>query len=731
MFHALGRWIARRPSAFIAAWALAVAAAAAYAISMGPPPVAEVGSFLPPDSAYNQALELSRREFPQLAHQSQVVILAHRPAGLTPPDFAWLNRVADEAAIRTGGRALSPANPFLEHRLVSPDRQAALAVINLNDNYISPRSIQAVQRVEELIRADAPPALTVEITGSGGIGRDYFDATERALDKTTYVTVAAVLLILVIVYRSPVGALIPLVSIGASVYVAFVLMDVLARAGWTVGNVERIFAVVLLFGAGVDYALFWIARYREDAHDAPDLAAAAERATRFAGPAILASAGTTICGLLTLLDADLTPWQNSGRILAPILVVSLLTALTLSPPLARVFRNALFWPAGMRAAPTLGQRRFWPPIADLVVTRPKSVLAAGVLLLGVPAVLAARLEPRFDSLSQLPPGSSSQRGYLLANEHFPIGTLYSNELFLEFNEPVDDPERLARISTDLNRRLRDVPGVIDVYSLDTPLGRGNTPDAAVLAGLVSRFARGYYVSGSRRVLRFEVLIGHLAFSKEAMTILETVRGLAEDEAARLDDAPPPRVHATGLTPYIIGVRDVADSDLLRVMILATAVIAVIVLALVRDLPLTLFMLLATWLTFGATLMLADLFFAHVMHDNGLDYKVRLIVFVIVMAVGQDYNIFLVTRLYQEPPDVTPAEAARRAIVRTGSVISSCGLIMAATLGSLWAGKLALLQQTGFALALGVLIDTFLVRPLLIPSFFLAARRRRTRRAPAP
>jgi RND superfamily putative drug exporter len=201
--------------------------------------------------------------------------------------------------------------------------------------------------------------------------------------------------------------------------------------------------------------------------------------------------------------------------------------------------------------------------------------------------------------------------------------------------------------------------------------------------------------------------------------------VAGEEAGKLADRyGTAKVFVSGLTSYILSVRDIVNGDQARVMILATIVIGLIVLVLIRHLTLTLFMLLATWLTFGATISLSHLFFTNVMGAEGLDWKVRLIVFVIVVAVGQDYNVFLAARLFQELPRAGRVEAVRRAIVSTGSVISNCGLIMAATLGSLWAGKLSLLQQTGFSLALGVLIDTFFVRPVLIPSFFLAIHRSR-------
>lgn len=246
-----------------------------------------------------------------------------------------------------------------------------------------------------------------------------------------------------------------------------------------------------------------------------------------------------------------------------------------------------------------------------------------------------------------------------------------------------------------------------------------------LANLLSQLAAEFYVSKSSKVVRLEILIDHLPFSPEAMKIVEQAMAVSREEAGRLGGRyGKVEILGSGLTAYVLSVREVVQADQRRVMFLATLVIGLIVLGLIRHLRLTMFMLLATWLTFGATVTLSDLFFTHVMGTYGLDWKVRLIVFVIVVAVGQDYNIFLAARLFQELPQAGPAEAARRAIVSTGAVISNCGLIMAATLGSLWAGKLTLLQQAGFSLALGVLIDTFFVRPILIPSFFLMVMRSR-------
>ncbi|MHC4799395.1 MAG: MMPL family transporter, partial [Planctomycetota bacterium] len=692
---------------------------------------------LPYESSHNQAVRLIQEAFPRLAARSQIVVIAQRGEGLTDQDIDWLDQLAQSSGTATGGRTLSPGEKVFESRLASRDKKSAMVVVNLSSNFISPKTIESVRAVEGLISEAGPPSgLTVEITGTAGIGRDYARATAQALHNTTWVTIFAVLMILIVIYRSPVGALVPLLSIGSSVYLAFVLLALLSRVGWEISDMERIFAVVLLFGAGVDYALFWISRYRESLREAADFNLSALRATESSGPAILASAATTICGLTTMLATDLVPTQSAGRILAVVLMVSVLAALTLSPAVSRLLGRWLFWPISHQAQPSIGQRYFWPPLATWVTRRPGAVLLTGTFLLGLLALLSLRIDFRFDSLSELPEGSSSSRGFAIAQKHFSKGQLYSNTLLLRYDGPPQSPEALPAISESLTKSIAGLEGVYDVYSLSSPVG--TLPRSAVerIYSYLSKVAHKlslsqlnpatqFYLDSSASILRFEILIDYLPFSFEAMDVMERVRELAEVTAGQgLATDQGAEVLLAGPTPDVLAVREVAGRDQILVMVLATVVIALIVLVLVRDLPLTVFMLLATWLTYGATLTVSEFFFVEVLGEPGLDWKVRLIVFVIVVAVGQDYNIFLVTRLLQEPADVSDADAARRAIVSTGSVISSCGLIMAATLGSLWAGGLLLLQQVGFALALGILVDTFFVRPLLIPSFYLATKRRR-------
>ncbi len=735
MFHRLGQWIARNPGAVIALWALALAAGVGWSLSLGTLPPAEVGSFLPDDAPNNVANRIMREAFPQLASLATAVVIIEREEGLTEEDLRWLNSAVDRAAKRIGEqlasedesqqpRIVSPSNPVLRERMVSPERKAALALINLQSHFISERTIHAVETIESTVHDSTPNGLTVEITGQAGIGRDFFLATREALDRTTWVTIIAVLVILTFVYRSPIGAMVPLLAVGSSVYLAIILLKTLAWQGWSISNMEHLFAVVLLFGAGVDYAFFWVARYREELAAGSPPTEACAAAMRSAGPAILASALTTICGLSTLFAADLLPAKVAGQVLPIALSISLVAALTLIPALVRVFRGALFWPSNAAAQTTFGQKRLWPFVAAMVTRRPRTVFAIGGLILLIPGLYALTIQFRFDSLSQLPEGTSSKRGFDIAHRHFPQGEIYSTHILVDFDAGLRSAADARPFAHDLTRRMLGVEGVVDVYALSDPVG---TRSDLELGFLMKRFAGGLYYAHEPSVLRFEVLIEPPPFSYRAMDIVEQLQTEAREALrAKASEGWVGQVYFAGLTSYIVGVRNISDSDQLRIMILASLVIGVIVYLLLRDLPMTLFMILATWLTFGAAITFSEWVVTQFAGLNGLDYKVRLIVFVIMVAVGQDYNIFLVTRWLQEPPEVSDAEAVRRAIVSTGSVISSCGLIMAATLGSLWAGGLSLLQQTGLALASGILIDTFFVRPILIPSFFLATKRRRHR-----
>ena len=696
----------------------------------------EPQSLIPADQPYNVAVELARRAFPSLASRTRTVLVFERPGGLNESDHAYLGkltaRLAAAATEYSAWRVQSPTSqPFLRTRLLSSDGQAAMILVHSDSNYVTHRSGAEVTRIESLARQDLPTGLTLEVTGEGGLGRDLAAASQEAFRRTTWVTVMALLVILAGVYRAPLAALVPLLAVAASVYAALSALNLLALAGWGISNTEKTFTVVLLFGSGIDFSLFWMSRYREELALLGTADDAFVSALGSTGPAIATSAATTVFGFLMLMSANLLPSHNAGRALGFALLIALAAALTLVPALSRLLRKVLFWPRASRP-PAEGRSRVWAAAAKPVIRRPGVVFVIVVLLLAGPVWSGVNVEYHYDALGVVPAGSSSARGQRIAERHFSAGDLFSWSCLIESPAVTANATTEAERAGQLADLVTGVDGVTDVWSIADPLGRQNanslTAAAIRSAGLAQ--AMPYYVGTDPPCLRLEVMLDAPPLSRRAMATCTAVTDLVRAWADRTL-GPDARVHGTGLTPYILNIKSISDADQRRVMILVAAVICLIVWVWVRDIPLTICMVAATLAVYAATLGATDVFFRDVLGRPGIDWKVKLFLFVVLVAVGQDYNIFVVSRIRQEHRRRPAGDAVRRAITRTGSVVSSCGLIMAATLGSLAATGLSLLQQLGFAFAFGVLLDTFLIRPLLVPAFYLLARRGRGLRSPAP
>jgi RND superfamily putative drug exporter len=680
---------------------------------------------LPPDQPYSQAVAFAREAFPRLAGQTRTVLVFAAEGGLTADHERFLQKLTqelfDDLAPQRGWKILSPFHDlYLRPRLLAADNRAALIAVVSDVNYLTLRSIHDVGYLTDHVRKNLPPGLTFETTGEGGMGRDIAKAAEEAFHRTTWVTLLALMGILALIYRAPLAVFVPLAAIGVSVFISIMALNHLTRLGWGVSAMEKTMVVVLLFGSGTDFALFWLAAYRRMLAGSSDRRAAAAQALLETGSAIVVSAATTTAGLVMLVTANLIPSSNAGRALAVSLIISLFAALTLVPTLAVLLGKALYWPRmPSESRHEADHEGWWQRIARLVTARPAAAALVALLVLSWPAWQGIRAKFTYDALGILPVGSSSARGRELAEKHFEAAQLFSWDCMVSASDLGTNGEELADFARAGAGVLSKVDGVTDVWSLAAPLGN---PENNLIARLATqeparRLAEELYVSKPKRTLRWEVLLRDPPFSYAAMTTTRAAVEQMKDWAAtRLGrDA---QVRATGLTPYILDIKAVADADQRRVMTLVVVVIFIIVAALVRNIPLALIMVAGTVVVYLVTLGVTEAWFTRIGHQVGIDWKVKLFTFVILVAVGQDYNIFLITRLLQERTVHDRREAVRRAIAGTGGVISSCGAIMAATLGSLAATGLPFFQELGVAFAVGVLLDTFVVRPVVVPAAYL-------------
>lgn len=634
-------------------------------------------------------------------------------------------------------------------RLRSRDRQAELVVVRLAQEFMATDNIRILSHLEEVIRdyrleIGFPTGLNVDVTGSAAVGGDMLRSAKQSIKNTELYTVLFVVGILAIVYQSPLLVAVPLVTIVVSITVATGWLAALTQLhhidgmdwwNFKVFTTTRIFVIVILYGAGTDFCLFLIARYREElGHGTPPDRAVAKALTGV-GSALTASALTTIVGLSMMFFAEFGKFRNSGPAIGFCLAITLLACLTLAPALLRAFGTAVFWPRGIKSLtsnfssiePT-GMNAFWDRVAQTIIAYPGQLLVVCTVALSPFAVMGTRVEVTYDFLSELGASTSSKIGAEHLAAHFPIGD--TAPLVVLAYVPGRDLDEAAGKSAiaDLTRTLY-VEGVTSVRSLAEPRGGQPTGFSLKKAALQShQLTRSLYLSKQARiapthepgdVARFEVLLAADPFSRDSIDVLNEIGARLSEHVRNVESYWfGADFSYAGTTAGIRDLRAVTRSDNVRIQVLVVLAVLAVLLVLVRRPIVCLYLIVSVLFSYYVTLGVTEWFFQWTYGETfrGLDWKVPLFLFVILVAIGQDYNIYLSTRIFEEQATHGMLRGLRRAIVRTGGIITSCGVIMAGTFVSMTAGSLRGIVELGFALSLGVLIDTFVVRPVLVPSF---------------
>jgi putative drug exporter of the RND superfamily len=536
-----------------------------------------------------------------------------------------------------------------------------------------------------------------------------------------------------------------------AVQISLHLLAILARAGFvSLFQGIQIYITILAYGAGVDYCLFLTARYKEGLDRGAGPAEAVAGAVGGVGAALVASAATVVCGIAMMLFAQFGKFREAGFAIPFSLMVVLAATLTFSPALLRLAGRWAFWPGrgGAAAGATAGEgffrpgalRRMWDRVGHGLVRRPGTVWLVTVALMAPFAALSGLLYNRlsYDIIGDLPADTPSVVGTRVLREHFPAGVLGPVTVLL-VNPEVDfgggQGRDLVRQVTDRLRERKEELGLADVRSLTAPLGI--TPAAEnVFAGsdlpeeareeALRRAALERYTTAlgerTRTGTRLDLVLTDSPFSPRSVAALDRIEQ-AVREALPEDRRPDSQLYFYGTTASVRDLAGVVQQDRTRVELLVLAAVFLILVALLRRLVVPLYLLASVLFSYYTTLGVSFVVFwlLDPAGFTGIDWKVAIFLFTILIAVGEDYNIFLLTRVHEEETRHGPVGGVTEALVRTGPIISSCGLIMAGTFGTLLAGSLTELKQLGFALAFGVLLDTFVVRPVLVPAFLILLR----------
>jgi len=599
----------------------------------------------------------------------------------------------------------------------------------------SVRRARLVRKIVQVATKDS--SLTVEFTGDAALGELLDDKAKHDVDRTTLWAFVAVATILLLVYRSPVAMLLPVVTVAISLLVSLGMIGRAAAWGLPINGLVEMFIIVILAGSGVDYCLFLFARFRERIAEGDDPRRAVQSCMQHIAPAILASAGTNAAAMCTLALASNRDLSTSGPTIAFAVAIVTVTVLSLIPAMMCLVGRYLVWP--MRIEPTRENHRVWSVVADVVTRRPGLIVLCTLAVMMPCGMMGMTVKPLFDAYEEYPADSSFVRGARIIDAHWFNGIPVAEQTLLvtlpESFESVDREGRLASAMDTLATQLADRFPVVYQRDYYHPLGRTSTKDAkpATLPSWLTipkTLTRPYYVGTSGRVFRMDIGLQGEPRSNAILDKVQPLRQCVWEVLSQTlsDSAEPCPVEvfiASGSADYA-DIRAMRKQDFKLVATVAVLVVALILYWLVRSFLQTIILVAATMVTYIAAYGMTWWLAVSLLGVSSLSYQIDFLLFIVVLSLGQDYNIYVVTRIREELRHADPPEAIRTAIVKTGQVVSSCGLIMAAAFGSLISGSLVLMKEFAIALALGILIDTFVVRPLLVPAaLLLLAQRNRT------
>ena len=599
------------------------------------------------------------------------VVVYYRPSGLTSADRAKAVADAKRFADVTGVVAGQVEGPIF-----ASDGKAieTIVPVNLGSKGWNGAS-DAATSLRNIAQANAD-GLATHIAGPLGSAADSANSFKGIDGTLLAATLVVVIVLLLITYRSPVLWLLPVISAGVALVSAEALIYLLAaHAGLTVNAQSAGILYVLVFGAGTDYALLLTARYREELRRHQNRHEAMALALRRAGPAIIASAVTVILSLLTLLIAELNSTKSLGPVLAIGVGVALVSMMTLLPALLVICGRWVFWPV----KPTFGSaepttRGIWARVGRRIAVRPRVVwmtttVVLGVMALGLIGLRASGLTAAESFIGHHP---DSVVGQAVIDQNFPAGAgqpvvVVSNEL------------QAAQVQT----AFRATPGITGV-----------TPP-------VTRDGHAW-------------LQGTLTSAPDSQAAFATI----DRVRANVHAVPGADAKVGGNTAITLDIARAADHDR-KVIIPVILVLVFLILGLLLRAIVAPIMLIATVvLSFAAALGVSSLFFNHVFNYGNSDNSFPLFVFVFLVALGIDYNIFLMTRVREEAGKHGPRRGALTALAATGGVITSAGLVLAGTFAALGTLPVTFLAELGFAVAFGVLLDTLIVRSVLVTALNL-------------
>ncbi|GIJ55997.1 MMPL family transporter [Virgisporangium aurantiacum] len=683
MFGWLGRFVVRRAWWVIAGWLVASAAIIGLSPSLSDITSAEQSDFLPDKYESVQAIALAQKAFPQQATASALIVVKRSDgAPLTDADSAAVGAVATKLKARgidrTQGFVTGP-----ETR--APDGSIQLITVGLEaDSPDDPALLDAIRDLRSALTDDlAGTNLTARVGGDVAMYVDNEKTFNSAFALVGAATVVLIIGLILVIFRSPIAALLPIVVISIVLSVTTGVIGIVGKAlDWNVGQDLQTILLIVLFGIGTDYILFILFRYRERLRAGDDKKTAMVTTVERVGEVIASAAGAVVVAFLVLLLASLGFFGSLGPGLAIAVGVMLITSLTLIPAIVSKLGRFVFWPSkAWQKQPKASLSR---KLGVLVGNRPALTAAVSGLILVALASGVLMYKADYDFSAGFPQDTESALAQADLGKAFAAGAAQPTEVYLT---TIDGSPLAPQAIEEFAAAAKGGPGVGQVRAA---------------------------VPGSQPgVVRIDVLLNMNPVSNEA---IELVR---DDLRDYLHGKAPAGTRALvgGTTAVFADINTANNRDLSVILPVAAVLIAIILALLLRSLVAPIYLVIAVLLNFAATLGATVYVFQGLQDKPGVSFQLPIILYLFVVAIGTDYNILMIARLREEAREGhEPREAAALGVEHGGPTVAAAGLILAGTFGVLMLAPISFLQQMGFAVAIGIVLSAFVMSYFFVPSF---------------
>ena len=732
-FSGLGRNVVRFRFLVVLLWIVAAVVSMKALPSMSSEVNNDNSQFLSSSAPSSQAADLATPLLGNTSKDSQVLVVASRSAGtLTAADQGTISH--EVTAIRKVPLVLS-----VREAGIAPDGQAAQIIVMAR---VNPQDIATQKTLVGNLQATLPSAggtagLQFHLAGTVVTNVANQSGSNSTGNKIQAFSLLFIVVLLLLIFRSLLAPVITLIPSVFALLISMRFIGGLGAHGLQISEITELLLIVLLLGAGTDYGLFLVFRVREEIRGGCVPKDAVAHALVRVGESISASAGTVILALLTLLLASFGIYKDLGVPLAVGVAVMLLAGLTLLPALLAIFGRAVFWPS--RVAPGTGKDGLWGKIAGRLVRRPAITLAIGLaFFLGLASAALGYHSGGFGGATNAPAGSQAAAGNAIVARDFPQASANPANLVFRYASPVwDDPGALAKADSSLRSsgQFTTLSGPLD------PNGQALTPaqyahlhaelgPAAALpprepatltvpAADYDAYRTGtQYVSADGRTIQFEATLK--AGGQQSTAAMNATPAIRDSVTAAAKASGATDSGVAGEAAALYDVSSASNHDLIVIIPIAVLAIGVLLALVLRSLVAPLYLVVSVALSYLAALGVSTLIFIDIGGDGGLTFILPFLMFIFLLALGEDYNILVMTRIREESRQLPLRAAVIRAIGRTGPTVTSAGLVLAGTFAVLavaggGGSGGSQVRDIGAGLAIGILMDTFLVRTLLVPS----------------